>query len=255
MLEARIQTVSNVFAILHHLAAADSQEGVKDIAVALGLSASVVHRLLRALLAEDIVVLDPVKKAYGIGPEFLRLSVVAVRQSPFIRVATEIMKELVRLSDETVCLNVYRPSDGLFSVLAVEESSRDLQYVLETGTLFPLHAGAGGKVILANLPDATIERILRREPYARLTAKTITNSKKLREQLKDIVQRGYAISFGERLEGAVGIAAPVFDEANAVVASLQYTIPLHRFDQERVPELVRMLLQYSSKLTGLIRVD
>lgn len=255
MAEARIQTVSNIFSILHRLAATDSREGVNDIAVSVGLSANVVHRLLKALVADDIVSFDADKKAYGIGPEFLRLSVVTVRQSSFIRIATDIMKELVRLSEETTCINAYRPSDGLFSVLAVEESSRDLQYVLETGTLFPLHAGAGGKAILAYLPEDEIDRVLKRQPYVKLTNMTVTNPRKLREQLKEITERGYAMSFGERLEGAVGIAAPVFDEAGAVVASLQYTIPLHRFEQERVPELVRLLRQYASKLTGLIQVD
>lgn len=254
MAEPRIQTVSNVFAMLELLAVTEEPVAAKQIAVSLGLSVNVVHRLLAALSSDDIVLLDPARKTYALGPEFLRLAAVSLRRSAFLRVSRAVMKELVRRADETTCLNLYRPAESLFSVQIVEESAKELQYVLETGTQFPLHAGAGGKAILANLPPDVVETILTRKPLAKVTDNTVTTASKLRSQLADIGTQGYAITYGERLEGAVGIAVPVYDERDMAVASLQFTIPLHRFDKARVPELVALLREYSQKLTGLVQV-
>ena len=59
------------------------------------------------------------------------------------------------------------------------------------GQRFPLHASAGGKVLLASYCGERLVRFLL-EPLARFTPSTITNAEALRAELEGIRELGYA---------------------------------------------------------------
>ena len=253
--KARDHTISNIVLILQELVESDKKLGMNELAERLGFSASVTHRLLRALAEENILSFEAESKLYGIGAEFLRLAAVATNSSQILSVARRVMQELVRIADEAVCLNLFDEKKGMFTVLAVEQSSQALQYVVDVGKLHPLNAGASGKSILAFLPDTKVERILQRHSPTRVTGSTVTDLKALMSQLGDIRDRGFAVSFGERLEGAVGIACPVFDAAGQVCGSLQFTIPEHRFEPDDVNRLSELLRNHARRLQGFVRLE
>lgn len=94
---------------------------------------------------------------------------------------------------------------------AVAEGTQSLRYALEAGEALALHAGAGGKAILAFLPSVEIARILDQPELAALTRHTVTDRGELDRHLEIIRKEGYAVAREERLMGAVEIAAPVFD--------------------------------------------
>ena len=71
--------------------------------------------------------------------------------------------ELIKHHVETLRRLKFRPTggfalfsfaDGQITLLASRPSDRPIRYVLETGTKVPLHLGATGKCILANLPES-----------------------------------------------------------------------------------------------------
>ena len=96
------------------------------------------------------------------------------------------------------------------------------------------------------------KRYLSRRKVARLTADTIVDGKSLEAALAQSGKAGFAISQGERLVGAVGIAAPIFDTQDQVVGSLQLTIPEHRFVRRRVREVANLVKQNADRLRGQI---
>ena len=56
----------------------------------------------------------------------------------------------------------------------------------------------------------------------------------LRQELKRIRQQGYAFSRGEWVVDAAGIAAPIFDHKEDIVAALTISGPSTRFTQETI---------------------
>ena len=58
------------------------------------------------------------------------------------------------------------------------------------------------------------------------------------------------MSHGERLAGAVGIAAPVWDNGSRISGSVQLTIPEFRFAEKRVGFLAQEVIRSAERLRG-----
>ena len=74
----------------------------------------------------------------------------------------------------------------------------------------------------------------------------------LAAELRRVRHRGYAVSYGQRIAGAVGIFAPVFDAQGQVVASLGYTIPDQRFERGQLPRLSAAARTHADRLSAAL---
>lgn len=75
----------------------------------------------------------------------------------------------------------------------------------------------------------------------------------MREELVKIKQNGYAISDGEWILDAAGIAAPIFDRGGCVQAALTISGPAQRFSTDVFPgyiEKVRRVARLISQALG-----
>jgi IclR family transcriptional regulator, acetate operon repressor len=85
-----------------------------------------------------------------------------------------------------------------------------------------------------------------------VTNRTVVSPDRLRKQLAAIRLKGYAISYGERTPGAVGIASPIFNANSGVIGCLMVTIPSYRF-RPRMENSIRLLVQGGAgKLSHLL---
>jgi DNA-binding IclR family transcriptional regulator len=119
--------------------------------------------------------------------------------------------------------------------------------IVQLGHPYPLHAGGSSKAFLAHLPKGRVDEYLDR-PLEALGKNTITDPVRLRQDLVVIRKQGYAASFGERMEGAGSIAAPVFDHENEAVAVISVCGPVERFRGE-VDEIAPVLLKATRELS------
>lgn len=111
----------------------------------------------------------------------------------------------------------------------------------------PLHAGASSKAFLAQLSDQELDRYLSRT-LEQLTPITMVDPDALRDDLEAIRARGYAVSFGERQEGAGSIAAPVFDHEARAAAVISVCGPVERFRGE-ADEIAPLLVKATRELS------
>lgn len=167
-----------------------------------------------------------------------------------VRVARDLVAELVAKVDETVCLLTFDAVSREARFVICQESAKPIQYVVPVGSLAPLHAGAAGKAILAHLPRAEWPRA----PLRRYSRNTITSLTALERDLEEVRRRRFATSIGEHLPDAAGVAAPFFVDG-AVGGSMTITMPLYRFDAAKVQGLSRELLACCAELTELLSPD
>ena len=122
------------------------------------------------------------------------------------------LRKLRQKTGETVSLNM-RDADMRVPIERLD-TQQAIRHVVDIGRPQPLHSGAGGKAILAFLPECEIED--------QLTAADIGADKKktLRQELGRIRTKGSAVSRGEQIPGACAISAPIFDRDGTVVGSL-----------------------------------
>jgi DNA-binding IclR family transcriptional regulator len=82
-----------------------------------------------------------------------------------------------------------------------------------------------------------------------LTDRTIVRPGELEQELRRIRERGYACSTGQRIPGAVGLAAPIFGPAGRVIGDLWLTIPESRFQPRTEADLARLVIDYARRVS------
>ncbi|MFT4233795.1 MAG: IclR family transcriptional regulator [Microbacterium sp.] len=224
--------------------------GVRELAGRLGVSPSTVHRLITDLERIGLVGRTPTG-SYRLGIEFLRLAWATTTRYPLQEVSAETLQTLTEQSGESSFFCVYsEPRRQMMFTLTIE-SPHPLRYTLPMQTWLPLHAGASGLAILAYLPTDVQEQIAHGDLPA-LTERTIVDPPNLLRRLAGVREEGYAITHGERIEGAIAIAAPVFGPAG-VIASTGITIPESRFNAAQATALAGMVQDAAERLSGYLR--
>jgi DNA-binding IclR family transcriptional regulator len=190
---------------------------------------SSLHSLVKTLSRERYLRVEG--DGYAVGPRLIALVSRLPRQMDLARAARPIMQNLVEEIGETCVLGVRAGN----SVVYIEEVEGPhlLRYVAPLGVSRELYASALGKSILAYLPEEDAEALLRRLDRRRLTPSTKTSLRELRADLAEIRERGWAISYGESIEGLLGIAGPILDERGQSIAGIAIAAPFNRLPAER----------------------
>jgi len=222
--------------------------GVREIARGLKMPPSSVHRVLNALGEHGLIQHDSASGRYEVGLEFFRLAWRASSGFPLRKVALPLLNELVRRCRETAFLAVYDGQRMQMMFIASVESEHPLRYVVELHQWLPVHAGASGQAIMAFLPSSERKIILDRGLQS-VTRQTITNPRRLESTLAEVRRRGYARSQGERIQGAVGLAAPIWGPDHRVIGDVVLTVPEYRFDERGEEHLVDLLKDCAHRIT------
>jgi IclR family transcriptional regulator, acetate operon repressor len=211
------QVLERTFGILEVFGEARPEWTTTDIARELGVPIPTVHRILGALRRLGYVSQDQVSKRFRLGTAALLLGTRARGVTDLRSVALEPLRHLARELEETALLTGLSPNREASVCLERVESRQPLRLSLEPGRQVPLHAGASQKALLAFMPEAEAERLAER-PLARLCRATITDNRKLAEEMRVTRRRGYACSFEETNVGVWGVAVPVVSESDVVCA-------------------------------------
>ncbi|HEY7965976.1 MAG TPA: IclR family transcriptional regulator [Solirubrobacteraceae bacterium] len=213
--------------------------GVREVARELGMAPSTAYRVLSALETAEIVFFDPATAQYTLTMEFFRLASRVAAQVPIRRAALPRLGELVELTGETAYLGVYDETRMKLMYIDLVESPHPVQYTMARYEWLDLYAGAGGLGILPFLPEPEIEQVLGTTELKRLTPATITKPDALRREFEKIRQQGYVVSVGQRIVGAVGVAAPIFGPSDRVIGDLVLALPASRFSPRKAATLGR----------------
>jgi len=245
-------TIARAVAVL--AAVADSAAGVRirELAARLELPASTVHRLLERLIGEGMVERDGDAPVYRAGPEFLRIAARVVHAHPVQSVAGPFLDEAVRTANETAYLCLYLSGEHRLSFVAHRESTHPLGYRVRSNEPQSLLEGASGRSILAWLDEPARTAAFARESARSTLARSLPGRRALLQDLAAIRARGYALSFGQRIPGAVGLFAPVFAADGQVTGSIGYTIPEQRFRRANEAVLARRIRELAAELSSAL---
>jgi IclR family acetate operon transcriptional repressor len=231
----------------------NSEVGVRELAQMMKISPSSAHRILLSLCEDGFVTRDDKTQRYALGIEFLRLAHLTIAKAPIRQFGIEAMRNLVDACNETALLGIYDGSRQQMIFAASVDSSHTLRYVIELNTWIPVYTGASGQAIMAFLDEEEIQSIIRRTRLSPLTPRSITEPYRLEADLATIRRQGYAFSLGQRIVGAVGLAAPIFSSNGKVLGDICLTIPEQRFDKSSKTKLIDKLLGTANTVTERLR--
>jgi DNA-binding IclR family transcriptional regulator len=229
---------------------AKSEEGVTlaQLSTTIGAPKSSVLGILRSMVA--LGYMEHGHDLYRLGPKSFRLAadILAIRRFP--NLVRPILQDLAAKSGETVFLVVLDRLAQRMTYADIIDSPNPVRYTVPTGTTRPLYVSAGGQLLLAHQEPGFVDAYIGATRLDALTARTITNPKALRDRLQAIRREGFAISLGETVPGAAGVAAPIFNADGSVTAGLLIGAPLDRFEQE-LSELKRLLREATNRASGI----
>jgi len=230
-------------------AVGERQEGIThgELSKSLNIPKGSLSRLCANLVNREYLSFGPVSKLYTLGPQILVLTRLFLANLDIARIGQPILRELTVAIDEDTEIAVMKGTEIL--IVCKESSTRPLRRVIAIGDRYPMYATSAGKAILASLSEAEIEKYFSSVEMHPITRKTITDVKVLTHELKRIRSRGLAYSREEVHEGVAGVAAPVFDLYNNVVASIVVTIPTVRFNRQRGKAIEERLRHASESLS------
>lgn len=226
--------------------------GVRDVARQLGVSKSVVHRILRSLASRRLLAFDATQRGYRTGPALAALGARGLREFDLRREALPILHEMQQESGETATLSMLVGQSRVF--LDQVQSEQEVRMTVELGRAFPLNAGASSRAMLAFLAPDLRQRLLA-EPLQRITETTPVEAEHIAVQLERIRQAGVATSFGERQVGSAAIAAPVIGPEGTAVGAVAVCGPAHRFDAAAVRRHARVVKRAARDLSRRIGWD
>jgi DNA-binding IclR family transcriptional regulator len=235
-----VQAVERAAAVLLYLAD-HPDASLRELASAVGVSRTTVHRMLNALTQCGFIA--PRRDGRpAFGPGVVRLYGAWRRQTELRRVAYPYMLELRDRSGETISLHV-RQGDATVCVECVE-SQQPIRRSIVPGDLAPLLRSSSSKLFLAALPPEELTALL-----GRLAPDNAEMRARLNIELPLIRQQGYAASYQERIAGAASVAAPIWNGAGEMAASLSIAGPVHRVTPAFVAEIAPVLCEIAQTIS------
>lgn len=215
--------------------------GVTEIARALKLHKSTVHRLLASLERAGYVVQDPQTAQYRLGLKVLDLAQALLPHLDVRAQALPVMQQLMARTGETVHLGVLVDCEAVCLESVV--SPRPVAIARMAGKRTGAHVSSMGKVLLAFQASEVLEQFLARKGLPRYTDRTITDPDTFRAHLAAVRRQGYALNDEEEEVGIRCVAAPITNHQGRVVAALSVAAPSPRLEGARLVEVVQQTIQ------------
>jgi DNA-binding IclR family transcriptional regulator len=241
------QTVERALSLLDVLGRADHALSLTEIAQQAGIHISTSLRLLRTLAMTGFVERGAVKGQYRLGSKIFTLAHALERQIDLRSLARPILQGVTAATNEMSSVAVLDGSEVMLLERAI--SRNELGFLAGPGSRGPLYCTAAGKALLAHADPELIERILS-GPLPPRTPTTITTPEALWAELARVRAQGYAIDQCEREPGLFGVATPVRDVSNRVIAVLSVSGPAERINTPALPQTIATIREAAAVLSA-----
>ena len=243
-----MRAIQKGFQILKAVTAAPDGLSFSEIIAATDVPKATAHRLLKELVELSALTQSPVSRRYQGGLLLASLGAAVTADYDLRRVARPHLQALHDATGQVATLGIRNDDVGTY-LDKIEPRDFGIRLHSEIGKSFPLHCTAMGKVMLSYADVPTIRRLTNRklESY---TENTITDGRRLREELKQIAADGFAIDREEITRGLICIAAPVFGVDGSIAGAMSCTFPSYVFDNKSMDEEIRTITLHARAASG-----
>lgn len=237
-----VKSAARTVELLELLAArGDRPARLQELADELGVPRSSMYALLQTLISRGWVRTDVTGSLYGIGIHALLTGTTYLDSDPRVRVVRPYLDEASDALGETIHLGRLDGRDVAY--LATRESHEYLRTISRVGRRLPAHAGALGKALLAERPEAELAE----GPYAALTPNTHTTRDSLAADLAEVRARGYSVDREEGVPGIVGFGFALRYDIPAQDA-ISCSVPVARLSAGHEERIVAVMREIRAKI-------
>lgn len=213
-----------------------------------GIAKATAHRLLNELVELSALTLDPGTRRYRGGLVLARIGAAVMADYDLRTVARPFLQSLHDQTGHVATLGIRNDDTGIY-IDKIEANDFGLRLHSEVGKSFPLHCTAMGKVLLSHAEPADVRRLLNRKLES-FTDNTITDPKLLRQELKLVRERGFAIDDEEITRGIVCVAAPILGIDGNIAGAMSCTVPTYVSEEKGIEENVEAVCQLTRQASS-----
>ncbi|GAB7021185.1 IclR family transcriptional regulator [Halostagnicola bangensis] len=199
-----LSTVGRAFEIIEFVRNQDGAT-IAEITETLELPKSTVHDYVNTLSQLGYLTND--NGTYDLSLRFLTHGRYVQKDIALGSVVRPYLEDLASKTGEIVWYIVEEDGKAVYVQKATGNDA--LQPYASIGTRCDLHSIAGGKAILAALPDDYVDRVIEERGLDQRTDRTITSPGELEESRDRIAERGYALNRGENIDGWRAVASSI----------------------------------------------
>lgn len=244
-------TVQRVLRVIQYFAQ-NRESTLKEMSEALSLPPSTCHRLLEIMKREGFIDTVRDKKKYCVGTELIRVCAEIRSQHDISTVAMPFVRKVSEETGETVVFATYLRAIQKVCYTLKYDSSSPLRFDLRLNRPNSLIWGASGQSIAAFLPQRDVDLAYSTEESLSAAGDTLPPREELERKLSDVREKGYAITFGEKTPGSIGIGAPVFDKGGDVLGSLVLVYPSLRLADHKHEQFAQLVRSAASDMSALL---
>jgi DNA-binding IclR family transcriptional regulator len=210
-----VKSAARVMQILELFDDIKREASVMEVADALGYPQSSTSALLRSLVALGYIQYNPEKRTY-----ITSIRVTLLGNWVNARLSSEggIIRMMRQLNDETGNTIVLATRNGMYAqYIHVIQATNPARLHLSLGTVRPLAYSGAGHAILSTLSTQEVTRIVTRYNAECQDEEHKASLRALLNELENVRDRGYAVSYGMQTKGGGIIAAPIPQPKNKPV--------------------------------------
>lgn len=240
-------TTIKALRVLEALAQSEEPRGVAELGRQVGLTKSNTFRILATLASQGYVRSHPETGRYSLTLKIWEQGAKVIERHPVRRVAQPHLKLLFGQLNETILLSVLELPDVLY--IGKMDSDYPVRASARVGSRAPAWRIASGKAMLAYQSDEVIDEVAGK---ANLSPETI---EQLRQEFREIRERGFAMSFSGSRPGVNSVAAPVWTSDAAPTAAVSVSGPAERFSAERMAALGSAVMNTATRISESLGVS
>lgn len=214
-----------------------------EIARELEISKASVNRLLSILT--ELKYLNLEEKRYSLGEKFYFFANKYERYSLIKTIAFSYLEELSLKFKETFKISIL-DNDKIRTIVKVESSDL-IKIPVSENAIFPLHAGAASKLLICQLGDSVLNKLLEKN-LPKYTENTITNREELKKELIKINSRKISFDNMEHSQNIKAVAVPVLNKNNRIIAAMSCPCFSNVWNDERMNKIAKAMEKACSEI-------
>lgn len=235
-----VEALAKGLAILESFDATHAEMTLSEVARRVGLSPAAARRSLITLQALGYV--GQSHKRFHLRPKIMTLGSAFYYSARIDEVLQPNLRELVERFGDASSVGTLDGEDVIY--IAHFSIQRARRAVAVAGARYPACATSLGRVLLAGLSDADLDRYLAEVRPESLTSRTITDPEILRREILEVRALGYSTTVDQLDYGVTALAVPIRDLEGRTIAALNtsgYTgkVTPETLVAERLPELTQ----------------
>jgi DNA-binding IclR family transcriptional regulator len=230
-----VPAVTRAIAILRLLGRSRVPQGLKAIAESLDLVPSTALHIVRALVAEDLLQVDPQTKRYRLGVGMLPLARAVLEHADFPGLVRPKLDDLSSRYG-VMAIGVEVPDLDTMVVVALARSQAPLRLHVDVGSRFPALISATGRCVAA-FSGQPLKEIEKR--FRLLRWHNAPTYDAWRKEVDQVRRQGFSIDRGNYIAGVTIVAVPVLNGKGTITHTLAAVGLGSQLDRTKASALAR----------------